>query len=391
MANPNIPIGSDVNYPQKTPPFSRDIIEWMRDNLVGPAGPKGDKGDTGATGATGAPGADADEVQAEYSADGVVWTPTYNQSTHVYIRFSYDGGSTWGASIYFKGADGAAGTNGNDVLVQYSTNNTDWFSTPQNPTEYIRFSTDGGSTYGTSFECRGTAGTNGTNAYLYIAWADDASGNGFTLTFDPSKDFRAEYQSTTPITPVQSTFNGLWKDISGATGTAGTNAYVYIGYASDSSGSNFSLTPSSTLNYIAVLSTSTYKDPPVQADFTGLWKKYKGDAGTNADYMLLPNAASVTLRCNDPGAEAPDWTFDSGDNMPGNPLSSSAVDLVIQHSKQIPVVDVIVKSRTASKETKLIGSVAYSTFEDDINYNYLAIKSLATIATDIVVYILFES
>jgi collagen type VII alpha len=61
-------------------------------------------------------------------------------------------------------------------------------------------------------------------------------------------------------------------------GVAGTNAYVYIAYASDSSGTGFTTTYSSLLNYIAILSSTTVKTPVV-GDFAGLWFNYKGATG----------------------------------------------------------------------------------------------------------------
>ena len=63
--------------------------------------------------------------------------------------------------------------------------------------------------------------------------------------------------------------------------SGGVNAYCYIAYASDSSGTNFTNTFDPTLDYIAVLSVNTPKTPPVVGDFAGLWKNYKGTAGTN--------------------------------------------------------------------------------------------------------------
>ena len=69
----------------------------------------------------------------------------------------------------------------------------------------------------------------------------------------------------------------------GATGTAGTagdDAYVYIAYASDASGTGFTTTFDSGLDYIAVKTTTTVIASPAVGDFTGLWKNYTGPAGT---------------------------------------------------------------------------------------------------------------
>ena len=57
----------------------------------------------------------------------------------------------------------------------------------------------------------------------------------------------------------------------GIQGEDGVSAYLKIGYASDSSGSNFSLTPNSSLRYIAFLHTTTEISSPQASDFSGLW------------------------------------------------------------------------------------------------------------------------
>lgn len=67
----------------------------------------------------------------------------------------------------------------------------------------------------------------------------------------------------------------------GANGIDGDNAYVYIAYASDANGTGFTLTFNPSLDYIAIKLTTTEIPTPVAADFAGLWKNYKGAAGTN--------------------------------------------------------------------------------------------------------------
>lgn len=62
-------------------------------------------------------------------------------------------------------------------------------------------------------------------------------------------------------------------------GLPGDEAYLYIGYASDDSGSDFSTSPSSSLHYVAFLSTDELISSPQANDFVGLWVLYKGDAG----------------------------------------------------------------------------------------------------------------
>lgn len=65
------------------------------------------------------------------------------------------------------------------------------------------------------------------------------------------------------------------------TGVGGDSAYVYIAYASDASGTGFTLTFNAALDYIAILATDTEIPSPAAGDFAGLWKKYKGEDGTD--------------------------------------------------------------------------------------------------------------
>lgn len=68
-------------------------------------------------------------------------------------------------------------------------------------------------------------------------------------------------------------------------GSAGASAYVYIAYASDASGTGFTTTFNSALEYIAIKATTTAIASPAASDFTGLWKKYSN---------RLPAVQSVT-------------------------------------------------------------------------------------------------
>ena len=56
----------------------------------------------------------------------------------------------------------------------------------------------------------GTDGEDGEDAFLYIAWANDSAGNGFTMVFDPNKSWIAMLQSDIEMTPVQADFAGKW-------------------------------------------------------------------------------------------------------------------------------------------------------------------------------------
>jgi len=70
-------------------------------------------------------------------------------------------------------------------------------------------------------------------------------------------------------------------------GQDGVDAYVYVAYASDNTGTGFSLTPTSELKYRAEIHVSTPLVPPTIGDFAGAtWVKYLGDDGEDG----LPGA-----------------------------------------------------------------------------------------------------
>jgi len=68
-----------------------------------------------------------------------------------------------------------------------------------------------------------------------------------------------------------------------APGVKGDSSYTYIAYASDAAGAGFTLTYNAALDYIAILATDTAIETPEAADFAGLWKNYKGATGPAGD------------------------------------------------------------------------------------------------------------
>ena len=96
--------------------------------------------------------------------------------------------------------------------------------------------------------------------------------------------------------------------LSGTAGATGSTGYVYVAYASDDVGTGFTNTFDPALDYIAVKSTLTELTPPVAADFAGLWKNYKGATGATGatgpqgDKGGLRYAFSSTTTAADPGA-----------------------------------------------------------------------------------------
>jgi hypothetical protein len=75
----------------------------------------------------------------------------------------------------------------------------------------------------------------------------------------------------------------------GINGTDGDSSYTYIAYASDASGTGFTTTFNSALNYIAIKTTTAAILSPAAADFAGLWKLYGASSGST----LLANNVTV--------------------------------------------------------------------------------------------------
>lgn len=130
-------------------------------------------------------------------------------------------------------------------------------------------------------------GVDGANAFVYIAYASADDGTDFTTTFNASLDYIAILPTDTEIAaPAVGDFAGLWFNYKGDTGAAGADgadAFVYIAYASADDGTDFTLTFSAALAYIAILATDTEIETPQASDFAGLWIKYKGTDGADGN------------------------------------------------------------------------------------------------------------
>lgn len=136
----------------------------------------------------------------------------------------------WVKFIGEDGAPGTPGTNGKTILLTAGTPSdlvgTDGDTAIDTTNIRIHFKQGGSWGAGTSLigptgppgtpGTNGTNGINGVNAYLYIAWADDATGAGYTTVFDPNKDWIAVIQSTVALTPSPNDFVGKYSKYRGS-------------------------------------------------------------------------------------------------------------------------------------------------------------------------------
>lgn len=84
----------------------------------------------------------------------------------------------------------------------------------------------------------------------------------------------------------------IWSTETNLKGDSGESAYTYIAYASDGNGSNFTLTFNDSLDYIAILNTTSKIHNPQVSDFIGLWKNYKG---TETNNILVATSSEILI------------------------------------------------------------------------------------------------
>ncbi len=183
--------------------------------------------------------------------------------------------------------------------------------------------------------------------FIYVAYASDASGTGWSLTPTDALKYRAEIHSNTELTPVESDFSGAtWEKYlgddgeDGADGSNGTNgedgddgqnAYLYVAYASDNAGSDWSLTPTDALKYRAEIQ-STVELTPVESDFaSATWVKYIGDDGEDGSGGTGSDTPELHLDFEEAGDEFEycvpyDMKFTSQSSENGDATLSIALD-----------------------------------------------------------------
>jgi hypothetical protein len=132
---------------------------------------------------------------------------------------------------------------------------------------------------------QGNPGVNGQNAFVYIRYAADDQGVGFSAIPGPSKPYISIRTSINPLPDNIGTHAGNWQlyfgqaGTNGTNGTNGLNSSVFQAWASDNIGTDFTLTYNPILKYTSFLSKNN-NIPPIVSDFT-YWTKYNGDNGND--------------------------------------------------------------------------------------------------------------
>ena len=165
------------------------------------------------------------------------------------------------------------------AVVQFSADGVNWHDQQASADSYIRFrsASDASAAWSNAIQLPqgtpGEDGDDGDSAYVYVRYASDTSGSGFSQYPSASLPYIGIITTDTEIAnPSASDFSGKWVRYIGQQGTAGTDGvstYTYVGYATSTEGANFSLTPTSGLKYRAEIHTNTAIDTPTASDFSG--------------------------------------------------------------------------------------------------------------------------
>ena len=216
--------------------------------------------------------------------------------------------SGWTKFVGTNGSDGANGSAGTGSWFAFASDNAGTgFSLSPTGLTYIGFATgatqpntvgaySGWTKFVGTNGSNGSAGTNGTSSWF--AFASDNAGTGFSLTPGSGLTYIGFGTGATQPNTVGA-YSGWTQFVgatggtgaTGATGAAGQSVYPYIAYASDTSGTGFSLTPGTSLNCIAFLLSTTVISSPTASNFTGLWKQYVSTISSVTSPLTLSGGA----------------------------------------------------------------------------------------------------
>lgn len=260
-------------YTDFTQSDSTDPTRYAWSKIKGATGAQGLKGDPGATGLPGAPGADGRTSYAHFayanSADGRTDFSTTNGTGKKYLGQYVDfveADSTdptkyaWSLIVGPQGTQGQQGPQG-----------------PQGPQGVAG--------------PKGDKGEDGVTRYSYFAYGTSASGANFSKTPTTTSTYIGvcvTTSATQPTDPKQYTWS-LTKGNTGAQGPQGAAGakgdvgedgktyYTFFAYATNSSGANFSKTPTSSSTHMGVCITLSATQPTDPSKYT--WSLTKGAQG----------------------------------------------------------------------------------------------------------------
>ncbi len=118
---------------------------------------------------------------------------------------------------------------------------------------------------------QGTYGQNGHSTYTYIRFASDSCGTDISDTYTAGLDYICVLVTDSADEPQASEFK-TWLKISGEHSYG--HSYVYIRYASDAAGTGYSETHTDGLDYIGILVSDNEIADLSVSDFEGKWIKF---------------------------------------------------------------------------------------------------------------------
>jgi len=178
-----------------------------------------------------------------------------------------------------------------------------------------------------------------------------------------------------------------WISLGQVVGSNGVNAYLYIAYASDTIGTGFTLDPVAgvLLPYIAIKNTTVAIPSPVASDFTGTWKYIGPRFGDYGLFTItLPAGGDVATRVAGAvaGVDYPlTWVL-AADGI--NPA-----DLNITHNLNKRIAFCNIYSVSGGVDRILGGTAAYSSLVGT-SLNICKIESLATFGSQIRIHLIFS-
>ncbi|MCO4586688.1 hypothetical protein Si067_01063 [Streptococcus infantarius subsp. infantarius] len=143
---------------------------------------------------------------------------------------------------------------------------------------------------------QGPKGADGKTQYTHIAYADDATGGGFSQT-DQTKAYMGMYQDFTATDSADPTKYRWtkWKGsdgaqgIPGAPGADGRTPYVHFAYADSADGrTGFSLTQTGSKRYLGVCTDFNQADSTNPADYK--WNDTAGSISVGGDNLITNSA-----------------------------------------------------------------------------------------------------
>lgn len=169
---------------------------------------------------------------------------------------------------------------------QFSEDGTNWHDQQQNADLYYHERRPGGQ-WGPAVKMKtgptGAAAGFGTPS---VTVETLPAGSDATASVTASGDNTAKVFSFSFGIPKGADGQNGTNGADGAAGADGVSSYTYVAYASDASGTGFSLTPTNALKFRAEIHTATAIETPDAEDFAGAtWVKYIGDDGTGAGDM----------------------------------------------------------------------------------------------------------